>query len=109
MSPSHVATLAALASAVTALKKSKSKDAKAILVDLEENHDDAMGSAIFYSTISEMYADRIPEGMSAEAWVTAANVMGVDGDALAAGAEPCIIEGRYAVRTKDGLKLGPRV
>lgn len=104
MSPSHVAALSALASAVAGLRKSKSKDAKAVLADLAKNHADAM-SAI------DALPDDVPDdsALSFAQWLTCCVLMNVSAKAIKAGTEPCIVEGRYAVRTKDGLKLGPAV
>jgi len=102
MTPAHAATLAALSSVVAALGESKSKDCKAILKDLKKNHDFAVVNASAYS------ADHGGE-LSGADYVSCCLAMGIHRTDIEAGAEPCIVEGRYAVRTKDGLKLGPKV
>ena len=106
MSPSHLAALSALASAVVLLKKSKSKDAKAILEALAKNHEDALSEAADYANVD---VDVVGGDLDATALVQCMSAMGITWPEVMAGAVPCIIEGRYAVRTKDGLKLGPAV
>ncbi len=107
MTPAHVATLAALASVVAALQKSKSKDCKAILKNLDEGILDVAAS---YAALESAYIELMPASFnSLQQWIECAMVMGVDGNLLEGGAEPCIVEGRYAVRTEGGLKLGPKV
>ncbi len=106
MTPAHVATLAALASVVTALKKSKSKDCKAILKDLEENHDRPFQIATVYEDAAALSAE---SGLNMVDYVRCMNAMNLERADIEAGAVPCIVEGRYAVRTEGGLKLGPKV
>ena len=102
MSPSHTATLAALASVVAALGESKSKDCKAILKDLKKNHGDALGD-------SQVDPDAIETSLNASELLACMHAMEITWAYVMDGAEPCIVDGRYAVRTADGLKLGPKV
>ncbi len=104
MTPAHVATLAALSSVVAALKKSKTAACKAILEDLKENHAHA-----FVETVDIDFGAAADSDLSGADYVSCCLEMNISRKDIDAGAVPCIVDGRYAVRTEGGLKLGPKV
>ena len=104
MSPSHVATLFALSTVVAALGRSKSKDCKAILKSLEADH-----AAVMLQILGEKDVEGLDSDLDAFDAMRCMLAMGITRADVIDGAEPCIVGGRYAVRTADGLKLGPKV
>ena len=105
MTPAHASAVAALADVVEALDKSTGKLAKALLSDLTEDHPGPLALSRIYIHGS----NRTDDGLTPAAFVQCAAQFGTTLEELKAGAEFCIVGGRYAVRTAAGLKLGPKV
>lgn len=98
--------IVALSVAVTGMKLSKSKDCKTILKALNDDYPDVMATV---ENVVGAAKAAVDSDMAPDVFLACCIAMGVGKAEIKAGAEPCIVEGRYAVRTVDGLKLGPKV
>ena len=103
MTPEHAAAIAALADVVETLTKSTSKVAKEVLKELDDDHRPPMELVRIYLDGSDKTAD----GMTPAAYLRAAGALGISRRDIADGAEVLVVDGRYAVRTAAGLKIGP--
>lgn len=101
MTPEHAAAIAALADVVETLTKSTSKVAKEVLKELDDDHRSPMELVRIYLDGSET------DGWTPSAYLRAAVALGISRRDIADGAEVLIVDGRYAVRTAAGLKIGP--
>lgn len=101
MTPEHAAAIAALADVVETLTKSSSKVAKEVLKELDDDHRSPMELVRIYLDGSET------DGMTPAAYLRAAVALGISRRDIADGAEVLVVDGRYAVRTAAGLKIGP--
>lgn len=108
MNADHVRALAALSVAITFLRESKSKGAKAIVDELSSTHGDAVEDAVRFGELAVFAAENETDpSVDASQFVMCCFALDVTLDDLKAGEAPCIVSGRFAVRSKSGILMGP--
>lgn len=109
MKIAHIRTLAALSVAVAFLRDSKPKGAKAIVAELVATHGLATAEAERFGLLAA-YGDENGSGdLDLLQFVTCCLLMDCSIADLEAGSVPCIVDGRFAIRTAHRLTMGPKV